>query len=58
MTYKDGYIAVFVRDNKFSASEEGPFQLVYLSPSLDRADDGNINGVIIYKVNKGYIPNL
>ena len=58
ITYKTGYVTVYVRDIKFSTSDEGPFQLVYLSPSLDRADDGNINGVIIYKVNKGYIPNL
>ena len=57
MTFKSGYVAVYVRDVKFPTNNEGPFELVYMSPSLDRTNAGNINGVIIYKVNQGYIPN-
>jgi dolichyl-diphosphooligosaccharide--protein glycosyltransferase len=57
MTFKSGYVTVYVRDVKFPTNNEGPFELVYMSPSLDRTNAGNINGVIIYKVNQGYIPN-
>lgn len=55
-SYKFGYSPIYVRDNKFS-SEDDPFQLVYLSPSLNRTEEGPVNGVLIYKVNKEYVPN-
>ena len=55
-SYKFGYNPIYVRDNKFS-SENEPFQLVYLSPSLTKTEEGPVNGVLIYKVNKEYVPN-
>ena len=56
-TYRSGYIPVYVKDVKFPNDEEGPFQLVYASPSYDRADAGPITGPLIYKINKEYNPN-
>ena len=56
-TYKPGYLAIYVRDVKFSSDEEGPFQLVYMSPSYGRDNAGPITGPLIYKINKEYNPN-
>lgn len=57
-TYKPGYTAVYVRDIKFPTDGDGPFQLVYVSPSFE-ADkgDGPLTGAFIYKINKEYNPN-
>ena len=56
-TYKPGYLAIYVRDVKFTSDEEGPFQLVYMSPSYGRDNAGPITGPVIYKINKEYNPN-
>jgi len=56
-TFKPGYTAIYVRDIKFPSDSNGPFQLVYVSPSFERNDSGPITGAIIYKINKEYNPN-
>jgi len=56
-TFKPGYTAIYVRDIKFPSDSNGPFQLVYVSPSFERNDGGTITGAIIYKINKEYNPN-
>jgi len=56
-TFKLGYTAIYVRDIKFPSDSDGPFQLVYVSPSFERNDGGPITGAIIYKINKEYNPN-
>jgi|TARA_B100001750_G_scaffold175136_1_gene143319 dolichyl-diphosphooligosaccharide--protein glycosyltransferase len=57
-TYKPGYTAIYVQDIKFPTNGDGPFQLVYVSPSFDKVgDDGPITGALIYKINKEYNPN-
>jgi len=56
-TFKLGYTAVYVRDIKFPSDGDGPFQLVYVSPSFESNNDGPITGAIIYKINKEYNPN-
>jgi len=57
-TFKRGYTAIYVRDIKFPSDGDGPFQLVYVSPSFER-DEGDtaLTGALIYKINKEYNPN-
>ena len=56
-TYTPGYIAIYVVDVKFTPSGQGPFQLVYSSPSFAENNPGPLTGPIIYKINKEYNPN-
>lgn len=56
-TFKPGYAAIYVKDIKFPPDEQGPFQLVYVSPSFERDDAGALIGPLIYKINKEYNPN-
>jgi len=56
-TFKPGYTAIYVRDIKFPSDGDGPFQLVYVSPSFESNDSGVVTGAIIYKINKEYNPN-
>jgi len=56
-TFKPGYTAIYVTDIKFPADGDGPFQLVYVSPSFERDNEGVMTGAIIYKINKEYNPN-
>ena len=56
-TFKRGYTAIYVRDIKFPSDGDGPFQLVYVSPSFERNNEGVMTGAFIYKINKEYNPN-
>ena len=56
-TFKPGYTAIYVRDIKFPSDGDGPFQLVYVSPSFESGNSGPVTGAIIYKINKEYNPN-
>jgi dolichyl-diphosphooligosaccharide--protein glycosyltransferase len=57
-TFKRGYTAVYVKDIKFPSDGDGPFQLVYVSPSFERdGGDSALTGAFIYKINKEYNPN-
>jgi dolichyl-diphosphooligosaccharide--protein glycosyltransferase len=56
-TFKSGYVSIYVKDVKFPANGDGPFQLVYVSPSFERDDGGPLTGPLIYKINKEYNPN-
>jgi len=56
-TFKPGYTAIYVRDIKFPSDGDGPFQLVYVSPSFESDKSGAVTGAIIYKINKEYNPN-
>ena len=57
-TFKPGYTAIYVRDIKFPTDGDGPFQLVYTSPSFERDEgDSPLTGAFIYKINKEYNPN-
>ena len=56
-TFKPGYTAIYVRDIKFPSDGDGPFQLVYVSPSFERNTEGAMTGALIYKINKEYNPN-
>jgi dolichyl-diphosphooligosaccharide--protein glycosyltransferase len=56
-TFKPGYTAIYVKDIKFPADGDGPFQLVYVSPSFQIDAAGPLTGPLIYKINKEYNPN-
>ena len=56
-TFKPGYIAIYVKDIKFPADGDGPFQLVYVPPSFQIDASGPLTGPLIYKINKEYIPS-
>ena len=56
-TYTPGYTAIYVKDVKFPSDGDGPFQLVYVSPSFESDNSGAVTGAIIYKINKEYNPN-
>ena len=56
-TYIPGYIAIYVVDIKFPPDGQGPFQLVYSSPSFAANNPGPLTGPIIYKINEEYSPN-
>jgi len=56
-TFKSGYTSIYVKNIKFPMNEDGPFQLVYVSPSFEMDAPGPLTGPLIYKVNKEYNPN-
>ena len=56
-TYKRGYTSIYVKNIKFPMNEDGPFQLVYVSPSFEMDAPGPLTGPLIYKINKEYNPN-
>ena len=56
-TFKPGYLAIYVKDIKFPIGGDGPFQLVYVSPSFEKDTAGPLTGPLIYKINKDYNPN-
>ena len=53
-TYQQGYVPLYVKDIKFPSNSDGPFKLVYSSPSFNRTDAGPMISVLIYEVNKDY----
>ena len=56
-TFKPGYVTIYLKDIKFPSDGQGPFQLVYISPSFERDNTGPLTGPLIYKINKEYNPN-
>ena len=56
-TFKPGYTSIYVKDIKFPADGDGPFQLVYVPPSFEMDTAGALTGPLIYKINKEYNPN-
>jgi dolichyl-diphosphooligosaccharide--protein glycosyltransferase len=55
-TFRPGYTAIYAKDIKFPVDGDGPFQLVYVSPSFEKDAPGPLTGPLIYKINKEYIP--
>ena len=51
--YQPKTIALWAKDIKFE-DPDGPFTLVYASPSFSEQDAGWFNSVLIYKVNHEY----
>ena len=57
ITYEPGYVAIYVKDIKFPKNGDGPFELVYASPSFQKDVSGPLTGPLVYKINKEYNPN-
>ena len=53
-TYQSGHIALYVKDIKFPSNSDGPFKLVYSSPTFNRTDAGPMISILIYEINKDY----
>ena len=51
--YQSGYV-LYLKDIKYDSNSNEPLQLVYTSPSFDRISEGEVSGIIIYKINKEY----
>ena len=54
ISYRDGLTAIYVKDIKLQ-DPDGPFMLVYASPSFSETDAGGFNTVLIYKVNHDFM---
>jgi len=50
---QSGYV-LYLKDIKYDLNSNEPLQLVYTSPSFDRISEGEVSGIIIYKINKEY----
>ena len=57
VTFKPGYIPIYVKDVKYPSDGDGPFQLVYIPLSYENNKPGPLTGPLIYKINKDYNPN-
>jgi dolichyl-diphosphooligosaccharide--protein glycosyltransferase len=55
--YVPGFTPVYTADIKFPPDGDGPLKLAYMSSGFSRKDSGPINGVLIYEVNKNYVPS-
>ena len=53
-SYRNGLTAMYVKDIKFQ-DPNGPFMLVYASPSFSETDAGVLQTVLIYKVNHDFM---
>ena len=50
---QSGYV-LYLKDIKYGSNSNEPLQMVYTSPSFDRISEGEVSGIIIYKINKEY----
>jgi len=53
--FKNGFLEISSKNIKYD-SDDDPLKLVYSSPSFTNDDDGKMIFVLIYEVNKNYIP--
>lgn len=56
-TYVSGFTPVYMDDIKMTRDGNGPLQLAYMSPGFLRENAGAINGVLIYEINRDYVPS-
>ena len=53
--YKPGFVEILSKDIKYN-SDNDPLKLVHTSPSFMRENGGHMTIVLVYEVNKNYIP--
>ena len=56
-SYVPGFTPVYIDDIKYPKDGNGPLKLAYMSSGFLRKDSGAINGVLIYQINKDYVPS-
>ena len=54
-SFVSGFIPIYEKEIKYPINEDGPFKLVYASPSFTEEKSGPMIGVFVYEVNKDYI---
>jgi len=52
--YQPGFEPLYYKNIKYPEDGNGPFKLVYASPSFERQTNGPIIGIFIYEINKDY----
>ena len=55
LDYQYGTQGIYVKDIKFPKDGDGPFKLVYYSPSLDNKSSGPITTILVYEINKDFV---
>jgi len=55
MVFKDGFVEINTKNIKYD-SDTDPLKLVYASPSFMNDNEGEMIFVLVYEVNKNYIP--
>jgi len=53
--YKPGFVKIVSKNIKYD-SDDDPLKLVYASPSLMNEKVGHKNIVLVYEVNKNFLP--
>jgi dolichyl-diphosphooligosaccharide--protein glycosyltransferase len=53
--YKPGFVKILSKEIKYD-SDDDPLKLVYASPSLMNEKNGPMNIVLVYEVNKNFLP--
>ena len=56
-SYVSGYTPVYLDEIKYPNDGKGPLRLAYMSSGFFKKESGPINGVIIYEINKDYVPS-
>jgi cyclophilin family peptidyl-prolyl cis-trans isomerase len=58
-TYQPGFVQLYTKNVNYPANGDPslPFHLVYASPSFNDNNSRIVTGVMIYKVNKDYVPH-
>ena len=56
-SYVPGFTPVYASDVKYPKDGNGPFRLAYMSSGFMIENNGPINGVLIYEINKDYVPS-
>ena len=54
--YKPGFVEIVSKNMKYD-SDNDPLKLVYASPSFMNEKGGEMNVVLIYEINKNYVPS-
>ena len=55
LSYKPGFVKIVSKDIKYD-SDDDPLKLVYASPSFMNEKSGPMNIVLVYEVNKNFLP--
>ena len=55
-SYVSGFTPVYIDDIKYPKDANTPLRLAYMSSGFTIKSSGAINGVLIYEVNKDYVP--
>ena len=54
----DGYVPVSFKNIKYYPDNSGPLELVYASSSFLNEEQGIMDAVLVYKINKNYSPQI